>query len=99
MKLAGEELDGQSGHEAGRKLLERMFREETGADCPEIAIADRGKPYFPNSTWHFSISHTKHHVFCVLADEPVGLDAEETDRKINLQLAERILSESEKRRG
>ena len=98
MKLAGEALHGRSGHEAGRTLLARMYREETGMDCPEIAVAERGKPYFVDSPWHFSISHTPDHVFCVLSDKPVGLDAEEMDRKVNSRLAEKILSESEKSR-
>ncbi len=98
MKIAGEALNGRSGHEAGRALLRKLYREETGIVCPEIAVADRGKPYFVNSPWHFSISHTKHHVFCVLADRPVGMDAEESDRKVDLRLADRILSPSEKRR-
>ena len=98
MKLAADALHGRNGHEAGRELLKRMYREETGADCPEIAVAQRGKPYFVDSPWHFSISHTPHHVFCALSDRPVGLDAEEMDRKVNLRLAEKILSESEKRR-
>ena len=97
MKIAGEALNGRSGHEAGRELLERMYREETGEVLPEIAVAERGKPYFVNSPLHFSISHTKHHVFCALSDRPVGLDAEEMDRKADLRLAERILSASEKR--
>ena len=97
MKIAGEALNGRSGHEAGRDLLERMYREETGEALPEIAVAERGKPYFVNSPLHFSISHAKHHVFCALSDRPVGLDAEEMDRKADLRLAERILSASEKR--
>ena len=96
MKIAGEALKGRSGHEAGRALLARLYREQTGMPCPEIAVAPHGKPYFVDSPWHFSISHTKRHVFCVLSDRPVGLDAEETDRKIDLRLAEKILSESEK---
>ena len=98
MKIAGEALNGRSGHEAGRELLARLYREETGEALPEIAIADRGKPYFVNCPWHFSISHTKKHVFCVLSDRPVGLDAEEMDRKVDFRLTERILSETEKRR-
>ena len=98
MKIAGEALNGRSGHEAGRELLARLYREETGEALPEIAIADRGKPYFVNCPWHFSISHTKNHVFCALSDRPVGLDAEEKDRKVDFRLADRILSESEKRR-
>lgn len=96
--LAWEALDGRSGHEAGRRLLERMHRELTGRECPEIRVAERGKPFFVDGKLHFSISHTKKHVFCALWDRPLGLDAEETDRKIDLRLTEKILSESEKSR-
>ncbi len=96
--LAGESLDGRSGHEAGRQLLARMYREVTGKECPEILIAHRGKPYFADGNWHFSISHTKNHVFCALCVRPVGLDAEEADRKIDPRLAEKILSETERTR-
>ena len=66
LRVAGEALNGRSGHEAGRELLARLYREETGKDCPEILVADRGKPYFQDSSLHFSISHTKKHVFCVV---------------------------------
>ena len=96
MKLASCELRGQTGHEAGRQLLREIYRQETGEDLPEIRITDRGKPYFPESPWHFSISHTTKHAFCILSRNNVGLDAEELDRKVNLKLAERILSPSEK---
>lgn len=97
-RIAWESLDGQSGHEVGRSLLTRLYREETGEDCPEIRIAEGGKPCFVESSLHFSISHTKGHAFCVLADHPVGIDAEEKDRAINLKLAEKILSPAEKER-
>ncbi len=95
MRIAGEPLNGRRGHDAGRQLLARLYREETGEPLPEIAIADRGKPYFVGSNLHFSISHTKKHVFCALSYRPVGLDAEEMDRKVDLRLAEKILSEPE----
>ena len=97
-RLGWARLDGQSGHEVGRQLLSRLYREETGKDCPEILTTPRGKPYFQSGSLHFSISHTKNHAFCVLSSCPVGLDAEEKDRKINLRLAGRILSEAEKER-
>ena len=96
MRLAHCTLDGRTGHEAGRALLAQLYREATGEALPEIAVTDRGKPYFPDSCWHFSISHTKNHAFCVLSRENVAIDAEEADRKIKLQLAERILSDVEK---
>lgn len=94
--VAGEALQGRTGHEAGRELLKQMYREICAEDCPEIAVEERGKPYFVTGDWHFSISHTKKHVFCALSTHPVGLDAEEMDRDIDLRLAEKILSESEK---
>ena len=91
-------LRGRRGHEAGRELLGKMYREIAGGEMPEIRVAPRGKPYFAEGNWHFSISHTKGHVFCALSDHPIGLDAEETDRQIDLRLADKILSEPEKAR-
>ena len=98
MLLRCQLLEGASGYDAGRRLLTQMYREMTGNEIPEILIADRGKPYFADGSLHFSISHTKRRVFCVISDKPVGIDAEETDRDIDLQLADKILSENEKRR-
>ena len=96
MKLAHCKLTGQTGHEAGRQLLATLYREETGEELPEIHRTDRGKPYFADSDWNFSISHTKQHAFCALSRKNIAIDAEELDRKINLSLSEKILSESEK---
>ena len=89
-------LENETGHDAGRQLLMELYRQKTGADCPEILITDRGKPYFAHGMLHFSISHTKSHVFCVLSERPVGLDAEKMDRAVNLRLAEKILSPAER---
>ena len=94
--LSSRELNGQNGHEAGRELLSDLYRQATGQPLPTIAIADRGKPYFLDSPWHFSISHTKKRVFCVLSRCPVGIDAEELTRKIDPRLADKILSPTER---
>lgn len=96
MKTACCKLAGESGHEAGRRLLGELYRRETGEALPQIRVTDRGKPYFPDRPWHFSISHTPKHAFCVLSRRNVAIDAEELDRKINLKLADKILSPSEK---
>lgn len=93
--IASRPLNGRSGHEAGRALLKEMYAQYIGGEMPEISIADRGKPYFSTGNVHFSISHTHRRVFCVLADRPVGLDAEETDRKVKPSLAAKILSAGE----
>ena len=88
-------LEGRSGHEAGRELLRQLYTAQTGAPLPEILVTDRGKPFFRESPWHFSISHTKGHAFCVLSRENVGIDAEELDRRVNPALAKKILSTGE----
>ena len=89
-------LDGTCGHEAGRQLLRQLFDTHVGEKMPEISVAPGGKPYFATGNWHFSISHTKKQAFCVLADSPIGIDAEQIDRKIDLRLADKILSPGEK---
>ncbi len=91
MKLLGKPLSGQDGHSAGIDLLEELY----GAPLPQILRTDRGKPYFADSPYHFSVSHTKKHVFCALSEKEIGIDAEEADRDINLHLAQKILSPGE----
>ena len=96
MKVASCALAGRTGHEAGRALLAALYREETGLELPPIAVETRGKPYFPDSDWHFSISHTPRRAFCALSRREIGIDAEELDRNVNLALAEKILSPGER---
>ncbi len=98
MVLGVRELNGLSGHEAGRALLAELYRQRTGENLPEIYILPQGKPVFRDSKWHFSISHTKRRVFCALSERPVGLDAEEQDRIVDLRLADKILSPGERQR-
>ncbi len=95
MILQVQELMGRSGHEAGRQLLEQMYRQATGKPLPPVLIAEGGKPYLQGDPLYFSISHTKRRVFCALSSRPVGIDAEELDRDIDLRLAEKLLSPGE----
>ena len=97
MRIAYRQLDGRGGHEAGRELLAALYRQETGEDLPEIRITQRGKPYFPGDPLHFSVSHTPRHAFCALSPSPIGIDPEETDRRIRPELAGKILSPGERR--
>ena len=91
MEIAYMLLDGQDPHDAALLLLQKLYKKP----LPEIRRTQRGKPYFADSPLHFSISHTKKHVFCALSDRPIGIDAEEADRDIRLALAEKILSPGE----
>ncbi len=95
MVLAHQAIEPGQGHAAGRALLQRLYREHMGAQMPEIIITDRGKPCFAGEAVHFSITHTPHHVFCALSERPVGVDAEELERHLKPQLAEKILSSAE----
>ncbi len=96
MILASCSLEGKTGHEAAWQLLRQLYREETGETLPPVARTDRGKPYFTEGPYHFSLSHTKNHAFCVLAKHNVAIDAEELTRQVNPTLAEKILSPGEK---
>ena len=95
LKIAGTKIQNGDGHEEAYALLRTLWQEETGRPFPEIAHTERGKPYFVKEDIYFSVTHTKRHAFCALSDVPVGIDGEETDRKINPALAEKILSPEE----
>ena len=97
IRIMGCPLDGRTGHQAGRHLLAQLYREETGQELPEIQRETGGKPYFEDCPWHFSITHTPAHAFCVLSDRPVGIEAEELSRDVRLRLADRILSPGERK--
>ena len=89
------ELDGGSGHEAGRELLSQMYRRQFGREMPPIAVGQWGKPYFADGSAHFSISHTGSRVFCALSSRNVAIDAEEMSRKVSEKLAYKLLSPTE----
>lgn len=93
--LRWQRLDGRSGHDAGRELLGKMYREFFSDEMPEILTGTYGKPYFSGDSVQFSISHTRAHVFCALSDRAVGVDAEECSRPVRPHLAQKILSPGE----
>ena len=95
LKLDFWPLNGLDSRVAGKLLLAQMYEELTGESMPPIEKAPRGKPYFPGSNLHFSITHTKTTVFCAIADVPLGIDAEDLNRKVSPVLAQKILSPRE----
>ena len=98
LKIQSWALNGLDSRVAGQLLLKSMYEELTGEEMPPIEKMPRGKPYFLTGDLHFSITHTKKTVFCAISDVPVGIDAEEMTREVNLRLAGKILSPSEKTR-
>lgn len=95
LKIAGVKVKIGDGHEEAYALLRTLWRETTDRPFPQIVRTQRGKPYFVDEKLFFSVTHTKRHAFCVLSDTPVGIDAEEIDREVNIALAEKILSPGE----
>lgn len=76
-------------HEGARKqcaaaylLLKRALKEEYGIDeSPLFEYDEGGKPTLKDHPdIHFNISHCGKAVACVVADRPVGIDVEETNR-------------------
>ena len=59
-----------------------------------IRYTDQGRPYLPGTPVHLSMSHSKTHALCVLADFPVGCDIE-THRPISDRAKHRILAPCE----
>lgn len=95
LKIQHWPLNGLDSRVAGKLLLAQMYEELTGEEMPPIEKAPRGKPYFPGSNIYFSITHTKTTVFCAIADTEVGIDAEDLNRKVSPNLAQKILSPME----
>ena len=96
MVLAHENITPGQGHAVGRQLLEQLYRQQTGQPMPPIVTTALGKPVFAEGDLHFSITHTKNHVFCALSHRKIGIDAEELTRVINPRLAEKLLSPQER---
>ena len=96
LKMESWALNGLDSRVAGKLLLKQMYGELTGEEeMPEIGKMPRGKPYFLSGDLHFSITHTKTRVFCAISDRPIGIDAEDVNRKVSPSLAQKILSPGE----
>lgn len=61
----------------------------------------KGKPYFRDLPYYFSLSHSGDYVFCALSTEEIGADIQQHRRQLKgdnrRRLAERFFSEEEKR--
>ncbi len=95
MYLESAPVGSDGSHAAGRQLLEEMYCRYYGTPVPPVLTAPGGKPYFQDSPVFFSVSHTKTRVFCAMGEKPLGVDAEDKNRPVNLKLAEKILSPGE----
>lgn len=87
---------GQRQSVAAYRLLQRALQEEYGITEPlELDFSEHGKPYlkaYPDI--HFSLSHCRQAVACVVSDSPVGIDIESI-RSYKPMLAAYVLSEAD----
>lgn len=83
------------GSRDAHALLTALYRSVTGQIMPPLSREERGKPFWADSPWHCSITHTRKAAFCALAPFPIGLDAEPIDRAVNPKLPRKVLSPRE----
>ena len=86
-------------------LKRLLLAERLGCEPSELTFkaTDKGKPFVdyptgidPQKTWHFNLSHTEDQVAVALSQQPVGIDVENTSRRLpDLDLAKRYFSSEE----
>ncbi|MDR0937412.1 MAG: 4'-phosphopantetheinyl transferase superfamily protein [Oscillospiraceae bacterium] len=76
-----------------------LIAEKLKLDEDTFQYTPQGKPYLPGSSVHFSISHSGDWAVLAVADSPIGIDIERTDREnINKnRIAARFFTETERR--
>jgi len=77
--------------QASRYLLQQLH---PGIILEAIQINADGKPYLPESTFHFSISHSFPYVGVIISTQLVGIDVQTYQEKIS-RLQHKFLSEKE----
>ena len=83
------------GSALGVSLLAEAYRDYVGAPLPKIMKLLTGKPFLlGDPEYHFSLSHSKTHVFCALSSQPVGVDTE-AHRFIKPSTIEKLTSPEE----
>lgn len=78
-KIKGDYENNHLEHMIGQKLLEMGLKREFGYELEHEpkAEGEHGKPFLslrPNV--HYNISHSGEYVFCILADQEVGIDVQ-----------------------
>lgn len=60
------------------KLLLMHVCMQYGLDWEDICYSKSGKPYFPDGTFHFSLSHSDGIVVMAISDDIIGIDVAST---------------------
>ena len=88
-----------AGRQKAYALLEEAVRRYWKLPAlPELARAERGKPYFPAyPAYHFNLSHSGPYLLCALSDRPVGVDVQTVRAAWSPKLVERSCTPAERR--
>ena len=73
------------------KIILKKMLDYLEKNIPEIYISLNGKPYFKDSNIYFNYSHSKNYIACAISYYEIGIDIEETTRKINDDIAKKYL--------
>jgi len=88
-------LSKNKGSAFGVSLLAAAYEDYAGAPLPKIIKLLTGKSLFPERPeFHYSISHSKTHVFVALSKQPVGADTE-THRFMKQSFIEKLTTPAE----
>lgn len=89
-------LSKSKGSAFGTSLLSAAYMEYTRRKLPLVEKLFGGKPYFPEKPGlHFSLSHSRTHVFCALSEYPIGVDTIDF-RGIDPHVIERLTTPEER---
>lgn len=88
-------LSESRGSAFGISLLAEAYQDYAQRKMPLVEKLFGGKPYFPSKPGlHFSLSHSRTHVFCALSEYPVGVDTMDF-REMNPHVIERLTTPEE----
>ncbi len=89
-------LSRRRGSAFGVSLLAAAYEDYAGPQRPALCRLLKGKPLVPDSPqYHYSISHSKTHVFLALSDKPVGIDTE-VHRPLKQSFIEKLTTPAER---
>lgn len=89
-------LSRRRGSAFGVSLLAAAYEDYAGPQRPDLRRLFKRKPLLPDRPqYHYSVSHSKTHVFLALSDKPVGADTE-AHRPLKLSFIEKLTTPAER---
>lgn len=85
-----DDMPGDCDTKKARYLLGWMLN-YFGMYCPAISVSEHGKPYFKDLDVCFNYSHSKSYIACAISSCDVGIDIEDSDRKVSDTVSKKYL--------